>query len=134
MIAFVGLLDDPSLPAGELGGVDAGLDGEAALLPLVEDVEDDEDSRLVVSSTVDGFFAGDRDSFSSATPFSSGKVSGREDSGTSLPSPLSLTETDGVMSSPGFDFSLPLSLSRMVDAFSLPFWFIHFLSNEMRDE
>lgn len=122
MIAFVGLLDDPSLPPGELGGVDdAGLDDEATLLPLGEDVDDEEDLGLVASSTVDGFFAGDRDSFSSATPFSSGKVSGREDSGTSLPSPLSATETDGVMSSPVFDFPLPLSLSRTVDAFSLPF-------------
>lgn len=120
-MAVLGLLEDPSLPPGVLGGVDAELVDEGALLPLVEDV-DVEDFGLVVSSVVDGLFAGDRGSFSSARPFSSGRTSGSEDSGApSLPSPLSATDTDGAMSSPVFDLSLPLSFSRIVDAFSLPF-------------
>jgi hypothetical protein len=115
------LPDDPSLPPDELGGVDAVLEEEAALLPLVADADDDED-REVVSSAVGGLFAGGRDCSSSATPFSSGKVSGREDSGVpSLLSPLSVTETDGVIFSPILDFSFSLSFFRIVDAFSFPF-------------
>jgi hypothetical protein len=122
VIALLGLLDDPSLPPGVLGGVDAELaEEEEALLP-VEDVDDEEDLELVVSSVVEGLLAGERGSFSSATPFSSGKTSGCDGSeAPSLPSPLSATETDGATSSPVFDLSLPLSLSRIAEAFSLPF-------------
>lgn len=121
VMALLGLLEEPSLLPGVLGGVDAELAEEEALLPF-DDVDDEDDLGMAVSSDDEDLLAGARGSFSSATPFSSGKTSGCDDSGAlSLPSPLSVTETDAVTFSPDFALSLPLSLSTMADAFSLPF-------------